>query len=71
MGRPFAKVGRDRPLVDAMVDSPLLPHLCEQAYPNRDGGHNAMRLNFSYSPPELIVEGIRRLGTALKKRLSA
>ena len=40
-------------------------------YPNRDGGHNAMRLNFSYSPPDLIVEGIRRLGTALKKRLGA
>jgi 2-aminoadipate transaminase len=40
-------------------------------YPNRDGGHNAMRLNFSYSPPALIVEGIRRLGTALKKRLGA
>jgi 2-aminoadipate transaminase len=38
-------------------------------YPNRDGGHNAMRLNFSYSPPDLIVEGIRRLGTALKKKL--
>jgi 2-aminoadipate transaminase len=38
-------------------------------YPNQDGGHNAMRLNFSYSPPDLIVEGIRRLGTALKKSL--
>ena len=38
-------------------------------YPNRDGGYNAMRLNFSYCPPETIVEGIRRLGVALKKRL--
>lgn len=38
-------------------------------YPNQDGGYNAMRLNFSYCPPETIVEGIRRLGTALKKRL--
>nr|HID14207.1 PLP-dependent aminotransferase family protein [Anaerolineae bacterium] len=38
-------------------------------YPNRDGGHNAMRLNFSYCPPDLIVEGIRRLGMALKKAL--
>ena len=28
-----------------------------------------MRLNFSYCPPETIVEGIRRLGVALKKRL--
>jgi 2-aminoadipate transaminase len=40
-------------------------------YPNRDGGYNAMRLNFSYSSPELIVEGIRRLGTALKKKLDS
>ncbi len=38
-------------------------------YPNRDGGHNAMRLNFSYCPPDTIVEGIRRLGTALKRAL--
>ncbi len=38
-------------------------------YPNADGGFNAMRLNFSYSPPDKIVEGIRRLGIALKKEL--
>ncbi|MGD2178527.1 MAG: PLP-dependent aminotransferase family protein [Anaerolineae bacterium] len=39
-------------------------------YPNEDGGHNAMRLNFSYCQPETIVEGIHRLGLALKKALS-
>ena len=39
-------------------------------YPNQDGGFNAMRLNFSYCQPEAIVEGIRRLGVALKKSLS-
>lgn len=39
-------------------------------YPNTDGGHHAMRLNFSYSQPEMIVEGIKRLGTALKKELA-
>jgi len=38
-------------------------------YPNADGGFNAMRLNFSFSPPDKIVEGIRRLGIALKKEL--
>ncbi|NIV36832.1 MAG: aminotransferase class I/II-fold pyridoxal phosphate-dependent enzyme [Anaerolineae bacterium] len=38
-------------------------------YPNQDGGHNAMRLNFSYCEPDLIVEGIHRLGTALKQVL--
>lgn len=39
-------------------------------YPNQDGGYNAMRLNFSYSPSDVIVEGIRRLGVALKKELA-
>ncbi len=38
-------------------------------YPNQDGGFDAMRLNFSYCPPETIVEGMRRLGVALKKAL--
>jgi len=38
-------------------------------YPNQDGGYNAMRLNFSYCPPDVIVEGIHRLGMALKKAL--
>jgi len=38
-------------------------------YPHEDGGHNAMRLNFSNAQPEQIVEGIRRLGTALKDEL--
>jgi 2-aminoadipate transaminase len=38
-------------------------------YPNQDGGHNAMRLNFSYCRPSIIVEGIHRLGMALKRSL--
>jgi len=38
-------------------------------YPNQDGGYDAMRLNFSYCPPDVIVEGIHRLGVALKKEL--
>jgi 2-aminoadipate transaminase len=40
-------------------------------YPNQDGGFDAMRLNFSYCQPDTIVEGIRRLGIALKKALSS
>jgi 2-aminoadipate transaminase len=38
-------------------------------YPYADGGFNAMRLNFSYAQPETTVEGVRRLGTALKEKL--
>ena len=33
------------------------------------GGNNTMRLNFSYSRPEIIREGITRLGTTLKELL--
>jgi 2-aminoadipate transaminase len=35
-------------------------------HPN-GGGKNTMRLNFSYSSPDLIREGITRLGTTLKE----
>ena len=40
-------------------------------FPNADGGNTAMRLNFSYAKPDLIVEGIKRLGIALKKELAS
>ncbi len=33
------------------------------------GGYNTMRLNFSFSNPEKILEGISRLGTAIKECL--
>ncbi len=32
-------------------------------------GQNTMRLNFSYAQPEMIREGIRRLGKVIEKRL--
>ncbi|MFN8412909.1 MAG: PLP-dependent aminotransferase family protein [Anaerolineales bacterium] len=38
-------------------------------HPN-GGGQNTMRLNFSFSSPEVIREGITRLGTTLKEVLS-
>ncbi len=39
-------------------------------HPN-GGGKNTMRINFSYSKPELIREGITRLGTLLKEQVAA
>jgi len=33
------------------------------------GGENTMRLNFSYCSPEIINEGIARLGKVIKKEL--
>jgi 2-aminoadipate transaminase len=39
-------------------------------HPN-GGGANTMRINFSYSKPEVIREGIGRLGTLLKELVVA
>ena len=38
-------------------------------HPN-GGGANTMRLNFSFSSPDVIREGITRLGTTLKEIVS-
>jgi 2-aminoadipate transaminase len=38
-------------------------------YPGGDGGRCCMRLNFSYCEPEIIEEGINRLGRAIKRKL--
>jgi 2-aminoadipate transaminase len=37
-------------------------------HPN-GGGQNTMRINFSYAKPEVIREGITRMGTTLKELL--
>jgi 2-aminoadipate transaminase len=37
-------------------------------YPN-GGGHNTMRINFSYSTPEKIQEGIARLGEVIHEKI--
>lgn len=39
-------------------------------FPYNDGGNNSMRLNFSNAQPEMIVEGIRRLGNAIKDAMA-
>ena len=38
-------------------------------YPD-GGGHNTMRLNFSYATPEMINEGISRLARVIRKNLN-
>lgn len=40
-------------------------------FPHGDGGFNSMRLNFSNASQEQIIEGIRRLGDALKETINA
>lgn len=39
-------------------------------YPDASRGRNTMRLNFSNAQPEQIEEGIRRLGSLLKEKVS-
>jgi len=39
-------------------------------YPNEDGGHHSMRLNFSNACEEMINEGIYRLGKTMKEELA-
>jgi 2-aminoadipate transaminase len=41
------------------------------AFHPRGGGANTCRLNFSYCTPEVIEEGIRRLGEVLWRQLRA
>jgi DNA-binding transcriptional MocR family regulator len=36
----------------------------------RGGGERTCRLNFSYAGPDLIDEGIRRLGSVIKRKLA-
>jgi len=38
-------------------------------YPHGDGGYHTMRLNFSFAQPDMIIEGIHRLGNAIKDAL--
>jgi 2-aminoadipate transaminase len=38
-----------------------------EAFHPRGGGKNTMRINFSYSSPDTIREGITRLGLTLKE----
>jgi 2-aminoadipate transaminase len=41
-----------------------------QGFHPDNSGTNTMRLNFSNVPPDQIREGVRRLGTAIRRRLS-
>ena len=39
-------------------------------YPGGNDGRCCMRLNFSYSRPEIIEEGIKRLGRAMARQMA-
>lgn len=64
-------------LPEGMDASALLEKAIEQkvafvpgkAFYPYSGGENAMRINFSFMPPELIEEGIKRLAAALRAEM--
>lgn len=64
-------------LPEGMDASALLEKAIEQkvafvpgkAFYPYSGGENAMRINFSFMPPELIEEGIKRLAAAIKAEM--
>jgi 2-aminoadipate transaminase len=41
-----------------------------EAFHPRGGGKNTMRINFSYSAPDTIREGVTRLGITLKELIA-
>jgi len=60
---------------DAMFESTVtndkVAYVIGSAFHCDGSGQNTMRLNFSYASPEEIEEGIKRLGTSIKRRLTA
>lgn len=66
-------------LPEGMDSTALLERAIEQkvafvpgsAFYPYEGGENAMRINFSYMPPEMIEEGIKRLAVAIQMEMEA
>ena len=56
-------------LLKAAVEEEKVAFVPGSAFYPDGSGHNTMRLNFSYSTPDVIEEGIRRLGRVLTRAL--
>ena len=59
----------DEMFADALKEN--VAYVIGSAFHSDGSGKNTMRLNFSYPTPEDIEEGIKRLATAVKKRMVA
>lgn len=53
-------------LMPVALDKYKVAYVPGQSFHPDGSGANSMRLNFSYPPPEMIVEGIRRLGEMIR-----
>ncbi len=58
-------------LINVAVEKYKVAYVPGQSFHPDGSGANSMRLNFSYPPPELIEEGIRRLGEMIKNEVSS
>jgi GntR family transcriptional regulator/MocR family aminotransferase len=63
-------------LPETISSEKLLPLACEEGmayapghafFTDQDLGHHFLRLNFASQPPDTLIEGIRRLGKAIKR----
>jgi 2-aminoadipate transaminase len=57
-------------LLDAAVEEKVAFIPGTAFYPDGNSGHNTLRLTFATASPEMIQEGIRRLGKAIEKQLA-
>jgi len=53
-------------LLNIAVEKYKVAYVPGESFHTDGSGKNSMRLNFSYPPPEQIVEGIRRIGELIK-----
>jgi 2-aminoadipate transaminase len=56
-------------LLKAALDEERVAFVPGASFFPKGGGERTCRLNFSYAPPDVIEEGIRRLGTVVKRAL--
>ena len=63
----YSKKGMDAAKVLERAIEKKVAFVPGAAFHPTGGGENTMRLNFSYSDPDTIREGITRLGTTLKE----
>ncbi|OYT38841.1 MAG: aminotransferase [Desulfurococcales archaeon ex4484_58] len=55
-------------LLNTAVEKYKVAYVPGKSFHTDGSGENSMRLNFSYPPPEMIEEGIRRLGELIKNK---
>ena len=63
-----AGIDTDRILIKAIEKN--VAFVSESTFFCDDSGHNTMRINFSYSKPETIEKGVKRLAEVIEEELA-